>query len=187
MGKGDFVSTKIPRKWQESIEVEQKSLGCDSKAGCLDRILGSYFGQKDGAASDEGKGEVKVTVGNEGTPDAPKETPSAESSQEVTSLARQVGELTASLNGAQREAKRWQEEASAKGTDLQAWQTMEKHAPVPDILEHLASCPNCAPQLQSFLDRYVNTLPPDRVKEVARQQKWWPPPPIELPTRRGRT
>ena len=74
--------------------------------------------------------------------------------------------------------------AEATAEELAAWQTMERHAPVPQILEHLGRCPNCRPQLESFLDRYVKTQPAERVKELARQQKWWPPPPLEIVTKR---
>ena len=187
MNQGELVSTKIPRRWQESIEAEQQSLRCENRAECMDRILGFYFGQKAGAISDERKGEEKATMSDGPISDPVKGASSADSSQEATGLAKQVGDLTGSLTGAQREAERWRAEAQSTQTELEAWQTMEKHAPVPQILDHLASCPNCQPQLQVFLDRYVNTLSPDRVKELARQQKWWPPPPIELPSRKGRT
>ena len=186
MSERDSVITRVPRKWQESIVAEQQALGCDNKAECMDKILGFYFGQKTNAASDERKGEVRANMGEGTAAEGSKGTMSADNSQETMSLARQVGELTASLAGAQREAERWQAEAQGNRTELEAWQTMEKHAPVPQVLDHLASCPNCQPQLQSFLDRYVNTLPPDKVKELARQQRWWPPPPLELPTRKGR-
>jgi hypothetical protein len=188
MGQGgELVSTKINRRWQEPIASEQQALGCENKAECMDKILGFYFGQKTNAGSDERKGEARANMGEGTAAEGSKGTVSAENSQEAIDLARQVGELTASLAGAQREAERWQAEAQGNRTELEAWQTMEKHAPVPQILEHLSSCPNCQPELQGFLDRFVITLPPNRVKELARQQKWWPPPPIELPTRKGRS
>ena len=180
------LTTKIAPKWEEPLEHEQTALGCDSRAECVEHILGSYFGQKTSAASDDQKGEARANMGEGTAAEGSKGTPSADSSQRAISLAKEVGDLTASLTGAQREAQRWQGEAESLGAELEKWHALEKHAPVPQILDHLASCPNCQPQLQSFLDRYVNTLPPGKVKEIARQQKWWPPPPLELPTRKGR-
>ena len=176
MGGHGLVGVNVHREWLEPIEAERKALGCDSKPECLDKIFGSYFGRK---------GEDATMAGSEQPPQQPASaappTPQPSiSSGDITALARQVGELTAALTGSQAEAQRWQQEAEAKGTELERWQTMEQHAPVPAMLDHLASCPNCQPQLQSFLDRYVNTLPPDRLKGIARQQKWWPPPSIDL-------
>lgn len=179
----DTVSTQIPRKYQELIAAEQQALGCANRVECLDRILGSHF---------ERKGEPESTMSGGSTSDpANNAQPAPAASSQATdalSLAKQLGDALASLTGAQQETQRWKSEVETMGHELEAWQSMEKHAPVPQMLDHLASCPNCQPQMQTFLDRYVNTLPLDKIKDLARAHKLWPPPAIDLPlSRRARS
>lgn len=64
--------------------------------------------------------------------------------------------------------------------ELARWQAMEKHPPVPQILEHLGTCPNCKPHMDEFLGKFASGLPVEQVKNLARQHKLWPPPEIDL-------
>lgn len=111
--------------------------------------------------------------------EAPKE--GSGDGQELANLRRQLADLMATLTGTQQELAGTREE-------LEAWQAMEKHPPVPQILQHLGGCPNCRPQLDQFLSQHVNSLPPEKVKDLARQHKLWPPPAIDIPglSRRAR-
>lgn len=101
-------------------------------------------------------------------------------------LAGQIVELSVSLGSALQEVQRWQAEAKRANDELEQWKTMVRHAPVPEILDHLAYCRRCRPEFEMFLAEYVDALPAEKTRELARKQKWWPPPPIEIVTRNGR-
>jgi hypothetical protein len=161
--------------WREPLDQEQQTLGHIARAETLEHILGSYFGRK-------GEPEATMATPSEPTPpqQQPGATPASSNSSDVTALARQVGELSAALTGSQAEAQRWQQEAKTTEAELEEWRTMKKHAPVAQFLEHANSCPGCKPEMDKFLNQHVASLPPDRVKELARQHKFWPPPSIEL-------
>ena len=68
--------------------------------------------------------------------------------------------------------------------EVQRWQTGENHLTAQDMLNMLQTCPNCRPTLEAFVrekqSKAIASLLPDQVKELARAQKWWPPPPIEI-------
>ena len=88
-----------------------------------------------------------------------------------------VSKLTEDLDKAHQtlEALQW---------EVQKWQNGENHLTAADMLDLLTSCPNCKPTLDAFLGEVkkqaVEALTPDQVKHIAKAQKWWPPPPIEL-------
>ena len=162
----DTVSTQIPRKWQDPIAAEQAALGCANKIECLNQILETYFTSK-GGTTENMAGEAK-------------DEPTQGSGPDVTGLARQIADLSASLTKAQEAAQKWQREAETTGRELEQYQTMEKHPPVPHILTHLETCPSCKPHMDAYLTDFVAKLPADRVKDLAKAHKLWPPPSIDL-------
>ena len=81
-----------------------------------------------------------------------------------------VDELTGDLADSRRTIE-------ALRAEVQRWQSGENHLAAHDMLAMLETCPNCR-QRQA-----IAGLSPDEVKSIARVQKWWPPPPIELPIR----
>jgi hypothetical protein len=211
MGQRGLLSTKVPRKWQEAIEAEQETLGCVNRVECMDKMLTSYFGGKGNTTTTgrklDQRGSMEDGATSVSTPDTPGSDPPGVNRQDSSGSTGAATEKPKTLYGGKiyisvpepqisviedtrrleevsRERDGYRVKAEATAQELAAWQSMEKHAPVPQILEHLGNCPNCRPQLESFLDRYVKTLPPDKVKELARQQKWWPPPSFEIVTRR---
>lgn len=169
-------------KWGQLLNQEQDRLGCLARAECVESIFGSYFEQR--------KGEPAAMTDNppppQSTPSATPPAASSPSSSDAFALARQLGEMTARATGAEAAAQRWEKEATAAQTEAEQYRTMAKHAPVDQILAHLSECPNCKPELERFVNGQIAALPPERVKELARQQKWWPPPPIEFTTRKAR-
>lgn len=62
MSKG--LAVKVHQKWQATLDKERDDLRCDSRAECLDKILGSYF---------ERKGDHAVTAQPEERDPAPAE------------------------------------------------------------------------------------------------------------------
>jgi hypothetical protein len=64
------------------------------------------------------------------------------------------------------------------------WQTGENHLRAANMLNLLTSCPNCKATLDAFVDQIrqdtLSSLSVNQVKEIARAQRWWPPPPLEL-------
>lgn len=90
-----------------------------------------------------------------------------------------VNQLNADLAESQRSVEALRDE-------LQRWQKGENHLSARDMLNMLESCPNCRPTLEAVVNDWqrqaVASLSPSQVKEIARRQKWWPPPPIELPS-----
>ncbi len=80
-----------------------------------------------------------------------------------------------------------QQTVEALRAEVQRWQSGENHLAAHDMLAMLETCPNCRPTLEAFVDsrrrQAIARLSPDEVKAIARVQKWWPPPPIELPVR----
>lgn len=91
-----------------------------------------------------------------------------------------VDELTGDLADSRRTIE-------ALRAEVQRWQSGENHLAAHDMLAMLETCPNCRPTLEAFVDgrqrQAIAGLSPDEVKSIARAQKWWPPPPIELPIR----
>jgi hypothetical protein len=101
-------------------------------------------------------------------------------------MAREIGTLSARATGAEAQARHWEQEAKAAQGELADWQSMKKHAPVAEFLAHAGTCPGCKPEMDKFLEQQIAALPVERVKELARQHKFWPPPPIEFGTRKAR-
>lgn len=211
MGQRDLLSTKVPRKWQEALEAEQQALGCVNRIECMDKMLTSYFGGKGNTTATgqkpDQRGSTREGSTSVSTPDTPGSDPPGVNREDLSGSTGaaadkprsmyggkiyisvpdpqiNVVEYTRRLQEISRERDAYRVKAEATAQELTAWQTMERHAPVPQILEHLGSCPNCRPQLESFLDSYVKTLPAEKVKELARQQRWWPPPSFEIVTKR---
>ena len=95
-----------------------------------------------------------------------------------------VDRLTAGLTESQQSLEQSQQSLDALRGDLQRWQSGESHLTAQDMLNMLQSCPNCRPTLDAFVaevrNKAVSSLTPDQVKEIAKAQKWWPPPPIEI-------
>ncbi len=95
-----------------------------------------------------------------------------------------VQEDTAKVSALTHELAESRQSLDALRGDVQRWQSGENHLTAEDMLNMLQSCPNCRPTLESFVSeqqkRAVAGLLPEQVKEIARAQKWWPPPPIEL-------
>lgn len=95
-----------------------------------------------------------------------------------------VQEDTAKLNALSRDLAESRQSLDALRGEVQRWQSGENHLTADDMLNMLQSCPNCRPTLEAFVaeqqKRAVAGLLPEQVKEIARAQKWWPPPPIEL-------
>ena len=116
--------------------------------------------------------EVSVNVD---IPDA-KETVRIVTQQDTA----RVDELTGDLADSRRTIE-------ALRAEVQRWQSGENHLAAHDMLAMLETCPNCRPTLEAFVDgrerQAIAGLSPDEVKAIARAQKWWPPPPIELPIR----
>lgn len=108
-------------------------------------------------------------------PDA-KETVRIVSQEDTARVDQFMGELADS-----------QQMVEALRAEVQRWQTGENHLAAHDMLAMLETCPNCRPTLEAFVDgrqrQAVARLSPEEVKAIARTQKWWPPPPIELPVR----
>jgi hypothetical protein len=92
-----------------------------------------------------------------------------------------VNRLSTDLAESQRTVEALRDEAHR-------WQTGENHLRAASMLHLLTSCPNCKATLDAFVDQIrqdtVSSLSVDQVKEIARAQRWWPPPPLELVTRR---
>jgi len=88
-----------------------------------------------------------------------------------------VNKLSTDLAESRRDVEALRDEAHR-------WQTGENHLRAADMLNLLTSCPNCKPTLDAFVDQIrqetVSSLSVNQVKEIARAQRWWPPPPIEL-------
>ena len=116
--------------------------------------------------------EVSVNVD---IPDA-KETVRIVTQEDTT----RVDELTGDLADSRRTIE-------ALRAEVQRWQSGENHLAAHDMLAMLETCPNCRPTLEAFVDgrqkQAIARLSPEEVKSIARVQKWWPPPPIELPIR----
>ena len=89
-----------------------------------------------------------------------------------------VNRLNADLAESQRTVEALRDE-------VERWQSGENHLTAGDMLTMLQACPNCKPTLDAFLKKQrqeaVAGLTVDQVKGIAKSQKWWPPPPIELP------
>ncbi len=77
-----------------------------------------------------------------------------------------------------------QTEISEAHEELAAWQSMSKHRPVSEIMQHLAECPNCRPHLDEFVagvgKKAIASLTPEQAKEIAKTHKLWPPPTVDL-------
>ncbi len=90
-----------------------------------------------------------------------------------------VGDLTRQLEESERSA-------DALQAELRRWQSGENHLTARDMLQ---SCPNCRPVLESFVQEQqreaIARLSPDQVRQIARAQRWWPPPTIHLGVKRG--
>ena len=95
-----------------------------------------------------------------------------------------IKEDTAKVSSLSHELAESRQSLDALRSEVQRWQTGENHLTAEDMLNMLQSCPNCRPTLEAFVaeqqKRAVAGLLPEQVKEIARAQKWWPPPPIEL-------
>jgi len=95
-----------------------------------------------------------------------------------------IDRLTADLTESQQSLEQSQRAAEALRGDLQRWQSGENHLSAQDMLNMLQGCPNCRPTLDAFIgeirDKSLASLTVDQVKEIAKAQKWWPPPPIEI-------
>jgi hypothetical protein len=96
----------------------------------------------------------------------------------------QVKEDTAKLDALTAELNKVKDNAAAAGEELEAWQSMSKHRPVGEILQHLADCPNCRPELDIFLGKVrtkaLSEATPEQAKEIAKLHKLWPPPSIDF-------
>ena len=83
-----------------------------------------------------------------------------------------------------REANEAKSALEATRAELLKWESGENHLRAPDMLDLLTSCPNCKPTLDAFVrevqKQAVAALTPDQVKQIAKAQRWWPPPPIDL-------
>ena len=95
--------------------------------------------------------------------------------------AARVSDLTRQLEEAERSA-------DALQAELRRWQSGENHLTVQDMLNMLQNCPNCRPVLESFVleqqREAIAGLSPDQVRQIARAQRWWPPPTIHLGVKR---
>jgi hypothetical protein len=95
-----------------------------------------------------------------------------------------VKEDTAKLDALNAELNKVKDNAAAAGEELEAWQSMSKHRPVGEILQHLADCPNCRPELDIFLGKVrtkaLAEATPEQAKEIAKLHKLWPPPSIDF-------
>jgi len=96
----------------------------------------------------------------------------------------QLIEDTEQMNAITSERDEFKRQAENANRELQRWQTGESHLLAGDMLSLLQSCPNCRPALDSFVtevhNKAVSGLTVDQVKGIAKAQKWWPPPPIDL-------
>lgn len=97
-----------------------------------------------------------------------------------------IVEDTSRVESLTHERDRLQTQIEKTMTELESWQSMEKHLPVPQILEHLTTCPNCQPQMHQFVEEVASKLPSEKVKELARKHGLWPPPNIDLTPITGR-
>lgn len=95
-----------------------------------------------------------------------------------------VKEDTAKVNDLTHQVTESQGTIDALQGDLRKWQSGENHLQAQDMLNMLTSCPNCKPTLEAFVQKQreeaVKNLTMDQVKAIAKDQKWWPPPPIDL-------
>ena len=93
-------------------------------------------------------------------------------------------EDTTRVDTVTREANEAKSTVEATRAELLKWESGENHLQAPDMLDLLTSCPNCKPTLDAFVGEVkkqaVAALTPDQVKQIAKAQRWWPPPPIEL-------
>lgn len=97
-----------------------------------------------------------------------------------------IDTLATDLAESHRSLQESQQSVEALRGDLQRWQNGENHLQAADMLEMLQACPNCRPALDAFVGQVrqqtLASLTPEQVKRIAKLQKWWPPPPIEIVT-----
>ncbi len=175
-----YLSTKIPRKWQEALEAEQQTLGCENRVECMGKILDWYFGSRSSVATEQAPAKEMAVMGEVAAIGAAVDTQGAESLRANSDSTAVILQLVDQLMALREALTESQAEARAAQGELEDWRTMKKHAPVAEFLEHASSCPGCKPEIDAYLERAIAGLPVERVKELARAQKWWPPPPIEL-------
>ena len=103
---------------------------------------------------------------------------------DVPDPAVQIKEDTTKVDALTRELSTLKGDAEAQARELEDWQSMSKHRPVGEILQHLADCPNCRPQLDEYVagirKKAIAEVTPEQAKEIARSHKLWPPPTIDL-------
>ena len=96
-----------------------------------------------------------------------------------------VIEDTSRVNALTQERDDFRAELEATAHELHRWQNGQRHLQASDILDLLLTCPTCRATLDAFAGRIrqeaISGLTADQVKQIAKSQQWWPPPPIELP------
>lgn len=95
-----------------------------------------------------------------------------------------VKEDTAKVDALTKDLSTLKDDATTQARELEDWQSMTKHRPVGEILQHLSDCPNCRPQLDEFVSgirkKTLADVTPEQAKEIAKTHKLWPPPTIDL-------